>query len=169
MIELQVDGLKALEAALADLPDKLARNVVRGGLREAGKVYRDEARQRLATVAKQRTGALMASIRVGSRLQGGVPVATVKAGNKQAWYARLVEYGAAAHAIKPKSRKSLVIAGLMREIVNHTGFAAKPYMRPAFDAASARAVEAYASYLRRRLERLRVQAGGGVDFPNTGA
>lgn len=159
MIELQVDGLKELQAALNTLADEVQAKIVRGALGAAGRVYRDAARQRLGSSAKKRTGHLLASIRVGSTMRGGVPVATVKAGSREAWYAHLIEYGAAAHEIKPKTRKSLVLAGLMRETVHHPGISARPFMRPAFDASSAAAVDAYAAYIRRRLERLQVQAG----------
>jgi len=70
-----------------------------------------------------------------------------------------VEFGTARHLIKPKSRKSLFLAGLAKEIVKHPGAKPRPYMRPAFDAAHRAALDALADYMRTRLPKELKKAG----------
>lgn len=157
----RVRGFDELARLLDGLPDKLERNVVRGALRAGLSEFRDEA-QRHVPVA---SGALRDSIRVSVRLRRGVPTGTLRAGGRgkgktSVWYAHLVEFGTRAHEIKPKARKSLFVAGLMREVVQHPGAQARPFMRPAWDAAHVRAVQAYAAYIRRRLTKQ------GLDVPD---
>lgn len=157
MADIQIQGLADLHRALQELPAKIEANVLRGGLRAGAKVIAEEARQQ----APAQSGALRKSIRVSLRLRKaeGKVQAFVKAGNKQAWYANLVEFGTARHLIKPKNRKSLFLAGLAREVVDHPGAKPKPFMRPAFDAKAQAAIEAMAGYIRNRLPRELKKAG----------
>lgn len=130
-----------------------------------------------------RRGELRDSIRVSTKMQRGAPVVFVKAGNERAYYAQMVEFGTAAHLISvkdPPSRltrkgwKKVGIATLNRMIkrgtlaiggkaigpaVHHPGANKHPFMRPALDAASAKAIEAYAAYIRKRLTKQ------GLDVP----
>lgn len=159
MLDVKIKGFAELDKALAELPDKIERNIVRGALRAAAKVTEAEAK-RLVPV---RSGKLQASIRVSSRLVKGRPVATVTAGgNKkgQPFYAHLVEFGAKAHFIKPKSRKSLFLAGVMREGVDHPGATKHPFMRPALDSSATAAVLAFGNYVKGRLTKQ------GIDTPD---
>lgn len=170
MAELAIQGLAELDRLLKELPANIERNVLRGGLRAAGKVVEDEAR-RLVPVAPPSgsnakaygaaAGALRASIRTAMRVRtkAGWVNAQVKAGNKHAWYAHLVEFGTARHWIKPRNRKSLFFAGLAREAVDHPGARPKPFMRPAFDGKSQAAIEAMADYIRQRLPKELKKAG----------
>lgn len=155
MIETKVNGLAELDKALAELAGKLQRNVVRGALRAGAKQIEAEAKRHVPV----KHGDLRASIRVSVRLRRGVPQATISAGNKKAWYARLVEYGTLSHVIKAKQTKGLFFGGINRAAVNHPGANKHPFMRPALDAASAKAIEAYAAYIRKRL------AKQGIDVP----
>jgi HK97 gp10 family phage protein len=152
MLDVKIKGLAELEKALAELPDKIERNILRSALRTGAKVIEAEAK----TQVPVRTGRLRDSIRVSVRLRGGKPVATITAGGRkkgQAWYAHLVEFGAKAHFIKPKKAKSLLIAGLLRDGVDHPGATKHPFMRPALDAAGAAAVRAFGEQVRRRLTK----------------
>ena len=167
---IEIRGLDELHRLMRELPEKIERNILRGGLRAAAKVVEDEAR-RLVPVAPPSggnakaygvaAGALRASIRTSMRVRtkAGWVNAQVKAGNKQAWYAHLVEFGTARHWIKPKNRKSLFFAGLAREAVDHPGARPKPFMRPAFDANAQGAIEAMADYIRQRLPKELKKAG----------
>ena len=152
MAELHTTGLAELHKALQNLPveieKKILASALRAGLREI------EAAAKANVPVK--SGALQKSIKVRVRnkkdrwrLKG-----VVVAGNKEAYYAHMVEFGTAAHLIKPKSRKSLFIAGVMRELVEHPGAAPHPFMRPAFDAANEAAVNAFADKARAGLARL---------------
>lgn len=159
MIETKVNGLAELDKALATLADKLQRNVVRGALRAGAKQIEVEAKAQLARNQSVHTGALRDSVRVSVRLVRGVPKATISAGSKKAWYAKLVEFGTTKHIIQAKQSKGLFFGGINRAQVNHPGATKRPYMRPALDAASAKAIEAYAAYIRKRL------AKQGLDVP----
>ena len=156
MSEIEVTGLAGLQALLDELPARVEGNVVRGGLRAAAKVVEMEAK-RLCPVGK--TGALRDSIRVTLRSKHGHISATVKAGNAKAFYAHMVEFGTARHWIKPKNRKSLFVAGLLREAVDHPGAKKEPFMRPAIDGKANEAIDAMAAYLRERIPKEIDKAG----------
>jgi HK97 gp10 family phage protein len=144
-----IKGLRELQQALDQLPEKLERNIMRGAMRAGAKVFLDEAKQHVPVAS----GDLRDSLRISTSVKGGVVKAAVKAGNAKAWYARLVEFGTAAHFIKPKNRKSLFLAGLFREVVNHPGAQKKPFMRVALDAGWVAAANAVADYIRKRLTK----------------
>ena len=158
MTDIEVKGLSDLQKALDQLPARLEANVMRGGLRTAAKVIRDEAR-RLCPVGDagslpkgHQPGALRDSIRVTVSVRRGMVRASIKAGGKNhVYYAPMVEYGTARHLIKPKNRKSLFLAGIFKELVEHPGASKKPFMRPALDAKAVEAIEAFAGYVRERL------------------
>lgn len=58
---------------------------------------------------------------------------TIHAGDKTAWYASLVEFGTAAHLIKPREEGgSLNINGRQVDQVQHPGGSARPYFYPAY-------------------------------------
>ena len=156
MSEIEVTGLAGLQALLDELPARIEGNVVRGGLRAAAKVVEMEAK-RLCPVGK--TGDLRNSIRVTLRSKHGHISATVKAGNAKAFYAHMVEFGTARHWIKPKNRKSLFVAGLLREAVDHPGAKKEPFMRPAIDGKADEAIDAMAAYLRDRIPKEIDKAG----------
>lgn len=152
MLEVNIKGLAELERALSELPIKIERNIVRGMLRAAATVIAGQAKQR----APVRSGRLAKSIRARSGLRNGQPTAQVRVGGTgkgDPWYAHLVEFGAKPHEIKPRARSSLLIAGILREIVHHPGATAHPFMRPAMDTSHQAAALAAAEYARRRLTK----------------
>lgn len=181
---VRIDGLAELQRNLDELPAKIEQNILRGALRAGANVIADEAR-RLVPV---QSGQLKESIRISVRQIRGRIVATVKAGGRfkvykggnaikgalyktdrgpgsvdyhAPFYAHLVEFGTARHWIKPRNRKSLFIAGLLREAADHPGARPKPFMRPAFDSKSRAAIDAMAEYIRKRLPKELKKVGGG--------
>lgn len=158
---VEIRGLAELHKTLQELPAKIERNVLRGGLRAGAKVMEAEASrlcpEGLPTMDSVKRGArqgeLKRSIRVTMRASKSAVRAQIKAGNKVAWYAHLVEFGTARHWIKPKSRKSLFVAGLFKEVIDHPGARPKPFMRPAFDSKWRQAIDAMADYIRARLPK----------------
>lgn len=155
-----VQGFAELQKTLLELPAKIEANILRGALRAGAQVIAEEVRTR----APEDTGTLKESVRVSTRLKRGSVHVTVKAGGRSrvkkpgrieqgAYWGSWVEYGTAPHWIKPKNRKSLFIAGLMREIVKHPGARARPFMRPAFDASHLAAVSAVRDYIAARLPK----------------
>lgn len=155
MAEIRIDGLADLHKLLQELPAKVESNVLRGGLRAGAKIIEAEAK-RLVPV---KSGDLRDSVRVSMRSRRGKVTAEIKAGNKKAYYAHMVEGGTARHLIRPKNRKSLFFAALAREQVTHPGARRKPFMRPAFDSKSRAAIEKMAEYIRQRLPKEFRKAG----------
>lgn len=168
MANVEIKGLSELHHELQALPAKIERNVLRGGLRAGAQIMEAEAR-RLVPVAPPtldsvrrgaRAGELQRSIKITLRAnKSGAVRAQLKAGNKVAWYAHLVEFGTARHWIKPKIRKSLFVAGLFKEVIDHPGAKPKPFMRPAYDGKWRSAIAAMADYIRARLPRELRKAG----------
>ncbi len=163
MAEVHIKGLDELKKKLAELPLKIEQNIVRGALRAGAKVIAEEAK-RLCPVGTEDGGALRDSIRVSAQRteKGKVKVAVKAGGGKgagkgkakdQVYYAHMVEFGTAAHFIKPKTSKSLFLAGLFKEGVNHPGAKAKPFMRPAMDGRAQDALQAVANYIAQRLPK----------------
>lgn len=138
MTDFKVEGLAELQKMLDDLPANIEKNIMRGGLRAGAKVVQEEA-QRVCPVGSgnlpkgEIAGSLRDSIRISMRVRKGKVQAFIKAGDKVAFYAHMVEYGTASHLIKPKDRKSLFLASLFKEVVQHPGATKKPFMRPAID------------------------------------
>ncbi len=71
----------------------------------------------------------------------------------------MVEYGTARNWIKPKNRKSLFVAGLLREAVDPPGAKKQPFMRPAIDGKASEAVDTMAAYMRDRIPKEIDKAG----------
>lgn len=160
--DIAITGLAELNKLLQDLPAKIEANILRGALRAGTNVIRDEARRRcpvaLPNIKNMTTygayrGALRDSIRVGVRIKNGTVTATVKAGNKIAYYAHMVEYGTRAHEQFPSGTKSLFIGGMFKMHMHHPGAAAKPFMRPAFDTQAQTAIQAAADYMAERIPK----------------
>lgn len=153
MLKTQFKGLDELQKALDQLPVNVERKLVRGALRAGQKVVLDQAKAGIHNIS----GELAASLRISTRKgKNGQVSARVIAGNKTAFYAHMVEFGTARHLIKPKNRKSMVVAGMMREVINHPGANKRPFMRPAADAAAnegSAAMEAFKDYMRKRLDK----------------
>jgi HK97 gp10 family phage protein len=124
-----IEGLSELNDFMQQLPALVERKLLRGALRAGQKVTLDLAKAGVHNIS----GDLAASLRVSTSARGGTVHAKLKAGNKKAFYARWVEFGTAAHYIKPKNGKSVVFAGIFREGVQHPGSKKNPFMRPALD------------------------------------
>lgn len=134
---------------LDSLPQKLEANIMRSALRQGAKVLAEEAKRNVPVM----DGDLRDSIRVSTRSRRGVVSATVKAGNKKAWYWRFVEFGTAAHNIAGKKGGFLSFGGLFRKSVAHPGAQAKPFMRPALDSKANDAIQAVGEQIRKRLTK----------------
>lgn len=158
--EIEVRGLRELQAALQSLPDKIAANILRGALRAGAKPIAEQAKN---TVHK-RSGALAASIRIGTKVRGTRASSSVKAAGKGAkgrravYHAHLLEYGTRAHIIEAKPPHKALAIGVAK--VHHPGARPFPFMRPAMDAKAPEALKAAADYIRKRL-----LTQHGIDVP----
>jgi HK97 gp10 family phage protein len=150
MAELQhVAGLKELQAALKELPQCIARNVLRGAVAAGAAVIRTEAKARApvstgdARAGHSPPGTLKRAIYQKQIRELSSPVKQtfyvgVRRGkqyrhqgkkgklSRDAYYAKFVEFGTAK-------------------------MAARPFMRPAFEAKKGAAVQAIQEYLARRI------------------
>jgi HK97 gp10 family phage protein len=112
-------GLSAFKARLDQLPLTVRRTILLSAVKKGGFLI-----QKLAQFkAPVRTGAGRAGIIM--RIDESSPTSvTVDIGpSTKVWYMRLVEYGAKAHSITMKDGG----------VIHHPGFAAKPFLRPAWD------------------------------------
>lgn len=148
-----VQGLAEIQRKLAEFPAKVEANVVRAALRAGAVVVRREA----LGLVPVKTGKLKSTVRVGTFKKGREIHATVKAGDpkKRVFYAHLVEGGTKPHIIKAR-RGGVLILGkrFFARSVQHPGAKASPFMRPAFNATTDRALDAIADRARARLEKL---------------
>lgn len=153
--DLIISGGKKLDELLKTLAPKVQKNVMRSAARAGAVVYRDRVKE----LVPVHLGELKKSIRITTKSQKGIVSASLKAGNKKAWYAKLVEFGTRPHTIKPKDAKALEIGGVVVEQVEHPGAQQRPFMRPGADASHAAALAAVVSKLRERLTL------AGLDVP----
>ena len=145
--EEAIIGGRELDAFLQQLPVKVEKNILRAALRAGAAEFRDVARQNVPVDE----GYLRASIRVTTRVKRGTVYAGVKAGGRRAPHWHWVEFGTAAHKIKPKKQRALSFGGTVAREVDHPGSRPKPYMRPAFDSGQRAALAAVAAKIRERL------------------
>ena len=105
----------------------------------------------------EKSGVLRDSIRVTARRRGRTVTASIKAGGKtktgDAFYARFVEFGTAAHVISGKNGGWLSFGGLFTKSAQHPGAKPSPFMRPALDSKSGEAVVAVGNYVKKRLTK----------------
>lgn len=155
-----IKGLSELGKALATLPVKIEKNVMRGALRAGMKPMRDHAKNNAAKA----TGALAKGLRVSTDGRRGRVYARLKTSGKHDYIARFVEFGTAPHRISGRNGGMLRIAGkAIVPSVEHPGSRAVPFMRPALDTQSPAAVQAVANYIRNRLSTQH-----GIDVPDAG-
>lgn len=153
---IHVKGLSELQAFMDQLPAKIESNIMRSALRAGANVVLKEARANVP----EKTGLLKSGLKVSTSRKYGQVRAVVRAGGKHAYIGKFVEYGTAAHFIKPKKAKSLFIAGLLRDGVQHPGAAPKPFMRPALDSQAQAALMAVGEAIKKRLTKQGINAMG---------
>lgn len=142
-----ITGGAELDAFLQTLSAKVEKNIMRSALRAGANVIKDEAKANVPV----KLGNLRKSVRVSTGSKAGSVFATVKAGNKRAWYWRFVEFGTASHLIMPKNARALAVGGVVVEKIEHPGATASPFMRPALDAKADQALAAVTAQIRKRL------------------
>lgn len=149
MDEQSIVGGRELDALLQQLPVKIERNILRAAMRAGANEFKKAAKEGVPVD----DGALKSSIRVTTRSKNGTVYASLKAGGRKAPHWHWVEFGTAAHKIKAKREHALSFSGVTVTEVDHPGAKPKPFMRPAFDSASAAAIAAAAAKIRERLTK----------------
>lgn len=148
MADVTVKGLSELQTFLDQLPAKLEANIMRGALRAGMKPIQAAAKAKVP----RKTGTLADGLKIYTKVSNGKVIARLRATGKDGFLAYWFEYtGARAHEIKPKNRRSMFIAGIFSELVQHPGFKPKPFLRPALDEQAQAAVIAAGEYIKNRL------------------
>lgn len=128
-----ITGLDALSKQLAELAPNIQKKIMRGALRAGMKITQKRTTAGIHDV----TGKLAASVKLSTKAgRDGTVRATLKVGGKDAFYAHMVEFGTAAHAIEAKNGKAVSFGGHEYAKLEHPGAEARPFMRPALDAAA---------------------------------
>ena len=139
---VQISGLKELQASLDRLAKRDSNRIARRGISKMAQIIRKEMRAQ----APRETGDLRKNLnyRIFRDSRGGF---RGKVGPKpQAFYARFIEFGTAAHIIprkdtKGRPQKKLRIGNNVYASVKHPGITPKPFLRPAFESSKRRAVD----------------------------
>lgn len=155
---IHVKGLAELGKALATLPIKIERNILRGALRAGMAPVRADAK----TNAAKATGALASGLKVSTSARRGIVYAKLRTTGKHDYISRFVEFGTARHIISGRNGGMLRIAGgaIVRSVI--VGARAQPFMRPAIDTQADAAILAVANYIRNRL------TAEGINIPDGG-
>lgn len=147
--KIHATGLAECAKFMADVPQKMANNIMRGALRAGGNVFKNAAKAKVSV----KLGALRDSIRVSTRNKGGIVTASVKAGDKKAFYWRFVEFGTRKHLIVGKRDGLLIFGNFKVKSAKHPGAKPKPFMRPTFDANGPAAVVAVGEAIKKRFTK----------------
>jgi HK97 gp10 family phage protein len=143
MADVQIKGLKELNALLQSLPPKIERNILRGALRAGAKPIQADAKANVA----QQSGLLRDGIKISTSAKGGTVTATISTKGKHAYLANWIEFGTNPHRITGP----ININGAWYSGVDHPGITPLPFMRPALDSQATASVLAAANYIKARL------------------
>ncbi|HEV2378715.1 MAG TPA: HK97-gp10 family putative phage morphogenesis protein [Terriglobia bacterium] len=145
--QIEVSGLKELNAALKDLELKIATKYLRDAMKVGGGVFLDSmlslVRRSHGHDERAARGHIADDLRVRVRASKakGLVVARIGPTKKTAWKANFLEFGTAAHVIRARKAKALFMPGGFIKSVHHPGAVAKPFMRPAFDTMYSTAIQ----------------------------
>jgi HK97 gp10 family phage protein len=162
-----IKGLAQLDENLRRLSGDVAGKWVNGGLLKGAKVLAAQA----TANAPDRKGLLRSTIRVTRGSKSGddnrrdyyVVAGSRKKGGGGAFYAGFVERGTKPHEIKARAGGALVFGGHYASVVQHPGAKATHFMESAARTKANDAVNAYAGYIRAKLDRAgHVQPGHRV-------
>jgi HK97 gp10 family phage protein len=178
MATSSVKGFKELQAKLRGLPQKLAKNVIRGAVRAGASAMRREVLTKVPVGPPNAEnvrlyggyeGALRDTVRVVSRSDKGdgeikasvVAGGTVKKNGAEVFYAHMLEFGTAAHLIEPSTKEALTpgneVDGFAGEVfaasVEHPGTQPTYFMTRSMIAGQRAFVEATRKYMETRIDK----------------
>lgn len=149
MNDVHVKGLAELQKFLDQVPAKMEKNIMRGGLRAGMKVVLPVAKNNIHSVS----GELARGLKIRTNGRGGKVWASLSARGKHGYIAKFLEYGTRAHRIVGKVGSALNVKGQMVRAVEHPGINPKPFLRPAMDSQAGAAVVAMGNYIKNRLAK----------------
>lgn len=150
--EIKISGLSDLEKNMVELPDRIAKNVLDGGLRAAANVIRDDARRRAQSIINTEHRFFKKTFHGQDVLLfPGFTVRKIAAWKKRRTpWASTFNIGVAGY----KQRFSKYFAFWWRFFEFGTSkMAAKPFLRPAFEAHKTDAVNKMKLYMGGRIEK----------------
>lgn len=147
MAQFETKGLKELDRFLQQLPERIHKNLLRGGLRAGLKPVLKEAKSNVSV----KSGILRDGLKVGTSGKGNNVYAYVKSRGKHGHIANWLEYGTRPHTISAKGEALQIGGTFVGGSVEHPGTRPKPFMRPALDSQSRNAVIAMAVYMKKKL------------------
>jgi len=136
-----VHGVEEELKKLLDFPVQVEKKIVRGAVRAAAQVVRKAAMLRAPVGAgishKGASASLRDTIRVSTGIRGKIVKAAVRVGDRKkgVFYAHMVIGGTKPHIIKARVHGALGFGGIVRQVVQHPGARAQPFLAEA-DAAS---------------------------------
>lgn len=156
-------GLVDLQKVLAELPDKLEANVLRGAMKAGAEVIAEEARERCRSADVRKT------IKTKASVKGRIVKALIQTKDGAAYMAPWLEYGTLPHVIavrdgsgrtaravnRAHKKGSLLIGGaFVGDFVWHKGAKPYPFMRPALDQRRDDAVTVIGEQIAARLAKI---------------
>lgn len=169
-----VSGLKELQAALKELPQRIARNVLRGGVAAGAAVIRKEAAARAPVYypAGSYTDLATGKTHITKLQDGHPPPGTLK---RAVYQKQINELSSATKQVfkvsvrKGKQYQNQGKKGNLSQDAYYAAFvefgtskmAARPFLRPAFEAKKSEAVKAIRDYIAARIpdEVAKLQGG----------
>jgi HK97 gp10 family phage protein len=138
----EIEGLAEMEAKLHNLSRNVVKRVLRNAGKDAGELFKDGIQENIERQGLIESGFMEDSVRINTRVTDGF--LNVMVGPSDDIYP--LEHG------RTKNRDANEVAffsefGTSKE-------AARPFMRPAFDANSDRAIEVFVEELSRQLNNL---------------
>lgn len=137
-------------------PMKLQKNVLRGALRAGANPIKDTARANIHSIS----GLTAKGIRVFTGSRDGKVTATIRTTGPHAHVGNWLEFGTAAHAIRPKDGTWLYFGGVFLREVMHPGARPYPFLVPAMDSRRNDVVYAAAKYMESRLTKEGLNVAG---------
>lgn len=141
---MEITGLRELNKALTKLPERIERNIMSSAVRAGANEIKKAAVTNLGgkksdiVVKKSRAPKGTTQYKIGI--------------NADKWYLQFKEFGTKPHVIKSKKLMSDG-STVFGRVVDHPGQAAKPFLRPAFDENTRKAINAMAKKIKQRLEK----------------
>jgi HK97 gp10 family phage protein len=149
---IEIKGLAELEKELLAFPDRIAKNVLVGGVRAGANVFRDEARQKAQSIINKDHRFFKKKIHG----QETIIFPGFTARKIAAWRARKTPYAVTFNTgiTGYKDQLSKLFPFWWRWIeFGKSGQSAQPFLRPAFEGKKTAAVEAMRDYLHKRIDK----------------
>jgi hypothetical protein len=140
-ITIELQGFKALENCLRELPEKLAKKYLDNAIKEGLKIVKqsEQALAQKGTQPHKWPGHLATSIEIyktkpGSWPSGATTAFSVKPIKKKGGgFAMIIEYGTKPHSLAPVKKKALAWQGIVREWAHHPGSRKFPFLVPSWE------------------------------------